>query len=316
MDPIEPTPEPASPRDPIAFGRLLREGEAVRTGSMPAKLDALIRAEIRADFGFEAEAKTEAPPPVRTVRPATWWGRWKLVVQPIAAVAAVALVFLGVRDWFLPGVPDVEGEQVAVAPPSAEPPAIQGQSVSERLAVACAARASRRFEALEAALASLVVAADMPIMIASPDLPSLDLSGIGIAEVEAVVLPPKDPAAAFGVWEVQLKLPDGLVADHTTAMVGWRVAIDLGGLEVVAIGDGVLADFTSPPAYDPASLARGLLLLAAVSPNPVDAAQPITVARLQARRLADGTEGPSAMPRECVAAIQLANAPPPLSESP
>ena len=324
MDPLEPASEPTSPRDPIALGRLLREGEARRVGSMSAKRDAAIRAEIRADFGLEPEISPEIA--TRDLGPIPFHRRVRRFAQGFAAVAAVAVLFLLMRDYFLPAPPATDqaasssgaGESfIAHADPAARPgdaaltepmalvaPTIAA-STADRLRLATAARAQRRFDGLGALIASLVVAVDMPVAVASPDLPLIDVSGVEVVPASARLVPPDNLDAAFGVWQVELTPSVGGSID----LAGWRVAIDLGGLDVVAIGDGVLPGFTSPPDYDAATLARGTLVLASVSPASVAIDWPTVVARLQARRFDPATDDPMPLEAETFAAFVARPAP-------
>lgn len=321
MDPLERTPESASPRDPIAFGRLLREGEIRRVGPLSSKHDAAIRAEIRADFGLEPEVR----PPIETrdLAPIPFQRRVRRFAQGFAAVAAVALIFLVMRDYFLPGgdggsessmTPASEAEGLIaqngpaadgrrggeVAPETAALAAAPtiAASTSDRLRLATAARGQRLFDGLAALMASLVVAVDLPVAVASPDLPRIDVSGVEVVPASVRLLPPANPDAAFGVWQVELTPSVQGAID----LAGWRVAVDLGGLDVVAIGDGGLPGFTSPPDYDAATLARGTLVLAAVSPTPHPCNGPIVVARLQARRFDPATADPMPLEAESFAA--------------
>ena len=327
MDPIEPTPEPASPRDPIAFGRLLREGEAARTGSMPAKRDALIRAEIRADFGLAPEDRPAIEPD--DLAPNPFHRRVRRFAQGLAAVAAVAVIFLLMRDYFLPGgdvasdstpasgadgliasngmAADSQpaGETASAPTVLAAAPTVAGASAADRLRLATAARGQRLFDGLDALMASLVVAVDLPVAVASPDLPAIDVSGVEVVPASVRLLPPANPEAAFGVWQVEVT-PS---VEGPIELAGWRIAVDLGGLDVVAIGDGVLPGFTSPPVYDAATLARGTLVLAAVSTTPRSCDGPIVVARLQARRFDPATADPMPLEAETFAAFIAPPAP-------
>jgi hypothetical protein len=320
----DPTSESAGPRDPAAFARLLREGERRRIGGLPLRTDEAIRAEIREDFGLEPEPRPEIE--TRSLAPIPISRRLRRVAQGLGAIAAVALVFLFMRDLFLPGGGPSTGSTTT---PSSEPdrsiarrgdagsagsiplpqdaaplavaavPTIADAGVADRLRLAVAARSQRRFDGLDALLASLVVAVDVPIAVASPDLPSIDISGIDVVPASIRLVPPANPAAPFGVWQVELT-PS---ADGPIDLAGWRVAIDLGGLEVVAIGDGTLPGFTSPPAYDAATLARGTLLLAAVAPTAVSIDGPTVVARLQARRFNPESDDPMPLEAETFAAV-------------
>lgn len=295
MDPLEPNSEPTSPRDPIAFGRLLREGEARCVGAMPAKRDAAIRSEIREDFGLEPEIRPQIEP--RDLAPIPFHRRVRRFAQGFAAVAAVAVLFLLMRDYFLPVPPAASETTVSEGVLAQSAPAARSSDVApaeatvlaaaptiaastaDRLRLATAARAQRRFDGLGAPMASLVVAVDMPVAVASPDLPLIDVSGVEVVPASVRLLPPPNPEAAFSVWQIELTP----ATDGPIDLAGWRVAVDLGGLDVVAIGDGVLPGFTSPPDYDAATLARGTLVLAAVAPTPVRVEGPTVVARLQAR---------------------------------
>lgn len=343
------------PRAPIEFGRLLRAGDDQRLGAMPADRDRQVLLEIREDFGLE-------PEPDRTVRPSRpgiertvpWSRRLRLVLQPMAAVAGLALVFLLTRDVLLPTPPTASpaGDRTgrsATAPPPAAPP-IRGSNTmaarvpqgptspaadmpasaeaapglaptNERLALAAAARRIGQAESLAVLLTSLVVAGDELPGGASPDLPAAIAAiaaGFGDAEIELPeALPakvslkaPANPAAAFAVWEVELALENDIAgaieapADGSVELVGWRVAIDLGGLDVVAVGDGRLAGFTSPPTYDPAALSRGTLVLAAVSDRGKAIDGPVVVARLQARGLAADAVSPMPLAVGSFAAVE------------
>ncbi len=117
-------PDDGPPRDvraPIDFGRLLREGDAQRLGALPTDRDLEILAEIRNDFGLEPE-EDRTPQAFRsqTERTVPWSRRLRLALQPMAAIAGVALLFLLVRDHLLP------------AQPAATPPA---GGLSDRLAM-------------------------------------------------------------------------------------------------------------------------------------------------------------------------------------
>lgn len=311
----DPTSGDAGPRDPAAFSRLLREGERRRIGGLPSSTDGAILAEIREDFGLEPEPRPEIA--TRSLAPIPIARRLRRVAQAFGAIAAVALVFFFMRDLFLPGggpsngsmtAPTTEpgqsfarrGEPDVAAnaslPPSAMPqavamvPTISEAGAADRLRLAVAARSQRRFDGLDALLASLVVAVNMPVAVASPDLPLIDVTSVDVQPASVRLVPPASPDAPFGVWQVEL-VPS---ADGPIELAGWRVAIDLGGLDVVAIGDGGLPGFTSPPAYDASTLARGTLLLAAVAPSALSIDGPVVVARLQARRF--NPESPDPMP--------------------
>ena len=294
---------------------------------MPAKRDAAIRAEIREDFGLEPEDR----PAIETddLAPIPFHRRVRRFAQGFAAVAAVALIFLLMRDYFLPGgdvasdstpASGVDGliaqnglaaesrpaGEIASAPTVlAAAPTIAGASTADRLRLATAARGQRLFDGLEALMASLVVAIDLPVAVASPDLPAIDVSGVEVVPASVRLLPPANSDAAFGVWQVELTPSVQGAID----LAGWRIAVDLGGLDVVAIGDGGLPGFTSPPAYDAATLARGTLVLAAVSPTPLPCNGPIVVARLQARRFDPATADPMPLEAETFAAIVAPPAP-------
>jgi hypothetical protein len=327
----DPTSDAAGPRDPAAFARLLREGERRRIGGLPLRTDEAIRAEIREDFGLEPEPRPEIE--TRSLAPIPISRRLRRVAQALGAIAAVALVFLFVRDLYLPGTaptgdPTLAGsadvdralalgdEASASRDPAALPggmpqavaavPTIAEAGVADRLRLAVAARSQRRFDGLDALLASLVVAVDRPVAVASPDLPWLDVAGVEVVPASVRLVPPVDPQAAFGVWQVEL-VP---AVDRPVDLTGWRVAIDLGGLDVVAIGDASLPGFTSPPAYDAATLARGTLLLAAVASTPRSIDGPIVVARLQARRFDPQSDDPMPLEGETVAAFLTAIEPP------
>lgn len=299
------------PRDPVAFARALREGEARRVGSLPADRNEAIRSMIREEFGEPPTSSEDRPRSIdRRVLPSSGWQRFRAALSPLAAVAAVAFLFFLVRDWFIPGdAAPLDGEVApSTAPPAPSPP-IAAQSIETRLIVACAARQGRRFEGLDASLASLVVGLETPIAVVSADLKDLDLSSLGVGPVEATLVPPADLDAAFGTWQVRIELPPDAFIEGAAALVGWRIAIDLGDLEVVAIGDSTLAGFTSPPAHDAATIAGGRLVLAAVAPKPVAVDGPVVVARVQARRLvsAGGSapELPAPMEGGSFAAVDL-----------
>jgi len=299
------TPEPPDaerpasidgPRDPVAFARALREGEARRVGSLPAHRDEAIRSMIREEFGEPPTSSEDRPRSIdQRVLPSSGWQRFRAALSPLAAVAAVAFVFFLVRDWFIPGEPPQGGGEVAPSMPPPAPP-IAAQPIETRLALACAARRERRFEGLDASLASLVVGLETPIAVVSADLNDLDLSALRVGPVEATLVPPPDLEAAFGTWQIQIELPPDAFAEGAAALVGWRIAIDLGDLQVVAIGDSALAGFTSPPTHDAATIAGRTLVLAAVAPKPVAVDGPVVVARVQARRFVGADGAPLALP--------------------
>lgn len=340
------------PKNPLEFARLLRQGEADRIGSMPADPDRRILEEIRADFGLEPEPADAATRPMRVSpeRTVPWGRRLRLVFQPMAAVAGVALLFLLTREFLMPAppasTPPAQGplvqrmpsaspapampatessdprEMLALADPAASggsparrlgPPGPAMPTVGRQLELAVAARAGGLVESLAVLLTSLVVASDVRPAAASADLPNvvtaiaagLDEAGVPLPEAvpaTVVLKAPRDPAAAFGVWEVELGLDDANAAG--AGLLGWRIAIDLGDLDVVAVGDGATPGFTSPPAYDPAALAGGTLVLAAVSPRAISLDAPIVVARLQARRLAAEAAAPMPLADGTLAAVE------------
>jgi len=383
-------PDDGPPRDvraPIDFGRLLREGDAQRLGALPTDRDLEILAEIRNDFGLEPEEdRTPRAFRSQTERTVPWSRRLRLALQPMAAIAGVALLFLLVRDHLLPAQPAATppagglSDRLAMGPrpPAASPmrrpadtaaPTAPNTEVSaapaetrlamtdmtdmtdmtetfapapvpalrptaDRLSLAAAARRTGQTESLAVLLTSLVVAGDELPGVASPDLPAAiaaiaaGFENAGVERPEAVpatvsLKAPADPAAAFGVWAIELALENdmrnaveddiaGAIEDPAAgpvALVGWRVAIDLGDLDVVAVGDGRLAGFTSPPTYDPAALTRGTLVLAGVADRGAPIDGPVVVARLQARGLAADAVSPMPLAAGSFAAIERGSTP-------
>lgn len=378
-------PDDGPPRDvraPIDFGRLLREGDAQRLGALPTDRDLEILAEIRNDFGLEPEEdRTPRAFRSQTERTVPWSRRLRLALQPMAAIAGVALLFLLVRDHLLPAQPAATppagglSDRLAMGPrpPAASPmrrpadtaaptapktgvPAAPAETelamtdvtdtvaratmvpalppTADRLSLAAAARRTGQAESLAVLLTSLVVAGDELPGVASPDLPAAiaaiaaGFENAGVERPESVpatvsLKAPADPAAAFGIWEVELALENDMrnaveddiagaiedPADGPVALVGWRVAIDLGNLDVVAVGDGRLAGFTSPPTYDPAALTRGTLVLAGVADRGVAIDGPVVVARLQARGLAADAVSPMPLAAGSFAAIERGSTP-------
>jgi len=373
-------PDDGPPRDvraPIDFGRLLREGDAQRLGALPTDRDLEILAEIRNDFGLEPE-EDRTPQAFRsqTERTVPWSRRLRLALQPMAAIAGVALLFLLVRDHLLPAQPAATppagglSDRLAMGPrppaaspmrrpadpaastaPNTEVPAAPAETqlamtdmtdttdmvvratevpalrpTAERLSLAAAARRTGQTESLAVLLTSLVVAGDELPGAASPDLPAAiaaiaaGFENAGVELPEAVpatvsLKAPTDPAAAFGVWEIELAIENDVAgagdapADGPVDLVGWRVAIDLGDLDVVAVGDGRLAGFTSPPTYDPAALTRGTLVLAGVADRGAAIDGPVVVARLQARGLAADAVSPMPLAAGSFAAIERGSTP-------
>ncbi|MHC4833406.1 MAG: hypothetical protein ACYTFH_05875 [Planctomycetota bacterium] len=375
-------PDDGPPRDvraPIDFGRLLREGDAQRLGALPTDRDLEILAEIRNDFGLDPE-EDRTPQAFRsqTERTVPWSRRLRLALQPMAAIAGVALLFLLVRDHLLPAQPAATppagglSDRLAMGPrppaaspmrrpadtaaptaPNTEAPAAPAETrlamtdvtdvtdltetfapatvpallpTADRLSLAAAARRTGQAESLAVLLTSLVVAGDELPGVASPDLPAAiaaiaaGFENAGVERPEAVpatvsLKAPADPAAAFGVWEIELALETNMrnaiedPAAGPVELVGWRVAIDLGDLDVVAVGDGRLAGFTSPPTYDPAALTRGTLVLAGVADRGVAIDGPVVVARLQARGLAADAVSPMPLAAGSFAAIERGSTP-------
>jgi len=374
---------PRDVRDPIDFGRLLREGDAQRLGGLPLERDQGILEEIRADFFEKTKSKVvdrrrDREPSTRTV---PWSRRLRLALQPMAAIAGVALLFLLVRDHLLPAQPAATppagglSDRLAMGPrppaaspmrrpadtaaptaPNTEVPAAPAETrlamtdvtdmtdmtdmtetfapapvpalrpTADRLSLAAAARRTGQTESLAVLLTSLVVAGDELPGVASPDLPAAiaaiaaGFENAGVERPEAVpamvsLKAPTDPAAAFGVWEIELAIENDVAgagdapADGPVDLVGWRVAIDLGDLDVVAVGDGRLAGFTSPPTYDPAALTRGTLVLAGVADRGAAIDGPVVVARLQARGLAADAVSPMPLAAGSFAAIERGSTP-------
>lgn len=318
-------------RNPGVFGELLREGEAQRLGGMPLEVDRDVLEEIRADFGVDPSEGSLLTQETRTPleRSVPWSRRLRLVLQPMASVAAVAVLFLFARDYLLPAPPATSPAPVRIAEAPQAPgrlvvpnsaaapePAIAPEA---RLCLAAAARRAGQAGPLAALLASVVAAGGDRPGAASVDLPAKIselaaaietelISGIESVPASVTLRPPRDLGAAFGVWQVELAL-DAAAAAVPAELVGWRVAIDLGGLDVVAIGDGEVAGFTSPPAYDPSALKSGTIVLAAVAAEAISIDGPVVVARLQARSSADGGAEPMPLAEGTFAAIEQAATP-------